>query len=211
MRQFLLATTLIIVPVAAFTAFQFYMAPSSAQAEGASMGDMAPFITIVTDVQSIAATGDFAAAERRITDFETAWDDSESTMRPLNTNAWGTVDDAADAALSALRRGTPTADKVTETLTALMATLENPYAGSDAAPVAVTLVSGVAVTDENGRPLPCEDMLTQVREGIAAASLSDADMATVVDFQTKALERCNADDDARADAFSAQALAVLTP
>ncbi len=211
MRQFLLATTLIIVPVAAFTAFQFYMAPSSAQAESASMGDMAPFITIVSDVQTIAATGDFTAAELRITDFETAWDDAESTMRPLNTNAWGTVDDAADAALSALRSGTPTADKVTETLTALMATLENPYAGSDALPVAVTLVSGVAVTDENGRPLPCEDMLTQVREGIAAASLSDADMATVVDFQTKAIERCNADDDTRADAFSAQALAVLTP
>jgi hypothetical protein len=34
-------------------------------------------------------------------------------------------------------------------------------------------------------------------------------MTQVTGFQTQALERCNADDDARADDFSAKALALL--
>ena len=31
----------------------------------------------------------------------------------------------------------------------------------------------------------------------------------ITDFQSKALKRCNADDDTRADEFSAQALALI--
>lgn len=210
MKQFLLATALIAVPIAAFTAFQVTIASAPvAAAQAVSLGDMSPYKSIVTDVQSIAATGDLTAAEARITDFETAWDEAAGKMRPLNTSAWGTVDDAADAALHALRVSAPAAADVTATLSALMTTLDNPDAGSDAAPVAATLVSGIAVTDANGRAIPCEDMLTMLGDGLAAATLSDADRATAVDFQTKATERCNADDDTRADAFSAQALAVL--
>lgn len=70
-------------------------------------------------------------------------------------------------------------------------------------------VSGIAVTDDAGRALPCEVMLTALSDGMTTATLSDADMAAVTGFQTKALERCNADDDARADGFSAQALVIL--
>ena len=86
MKQLLLATALIAVPVAAFTMFQVFLtpAPAQAQAQVASLGDMSPFKTIITDVQSIAATGDFTAAEARITDFETAWDDAAGTMRAPN-------------------------------------------------------------------------------------------------------------------------------
>ena len=113
MKQILLATTLILVPVGAFTAFTL-MAQTPAEAE-ASLGDMSPFKTIITDVQAIAATGDFTAAETRITDFESAWDDAAKAMRPLDTTAWGNVDMAADAALDALRASAPAADEVTGT------------------------------------------------------------------------------------------------
>jgi hypothetical protein len=52
-------------------------------------------------------------------------------------------------------------------------------------------------------------MLKKVADGLATTAIAAADKTAVTDFQTKGLERCNADDDARADGFSAQALALL--
>ena len=131
MKQFLLATALILAPVGAFTAFNIYFV-GSVQAD-ASLGDLSSMKAIVADVQKIALTGDFKAAQVRITDFETAWDDSEAGMRPLNPTAWGNIDAAraaaaADAALKSLRKGTPKATKVDPALAALMAALDNPIA-----------------------------------------------------------------------------------
>ena len=213
MKQFLLASTLIAVPVAAFTLFNVLLQPATASvAGGASLGDLTPLKTIVSDVEKIAATGDLAAAQTRITDFETAWDDDEPAMRPLNADAWGNVDMAADAALKALRAGTPQADKVNATLTALMASLDDPSGAGSAAGTAdgTAMVGSIAVTDAKGRALPCEDMLKAVATTLAATTRPDADKTAAGALQAKALERCNADDDQRADAFSAQALGLLT-
>lgn len=124
MKQILLSVALILAPVGVFTAFEVTFV-GSAQAD-ASLGDLSPMIAIVTDVKKIAATGDFAGAATRITDWETAWDDAETGMRPLNPTAWGKIDEASDAALKSLRRGTPTAATVTAALDALLAALNNP-------------------------------------------------------------------------------------
>lgn len=213
MKQLLLATALIAVPVAGFTAFTMWHAPA-AMASGTvaqpSLGDLTPMLTIITDVQTIAATGDFAKAETRITDFETAWDDAAATMRPLNTDAWGTVDQAADSALDALRSGTPDAGNVTTSLATLMAALTDPsQAGAPTAIGGATQIAGIDVTDAAGRALPCETMLKLVADGLAQTIIPAEMKTSATDFQTKALERCNADDDAHADEFSAQALAIL--
>ncbi len=122
MRQILLALGLILAPVGAFTAFQVAFV-GSAQAD-ATLGDLSAMKAIIADVQKIAATGDFAAAGTRITDWETAWDNAETGMRPLNPDAWSKVDSASDKALKSLRRGNPTADVVTPALAALMAALD---------------------------------------------------------------------------------------
>lgn len=214
MKQILLATALIALPVGAFTAYQMFAAPpavaATTQSNPDALGDMAPFMTITADVQTIAATGDLTAAETRITDLETAWDDAASGLRAMDANAWGNVDGAIDAALSALRSSNPDAATVTTTLATLVTSLGDPsQAPGDAVTGAVALVSGIAVTDDAGRALPCEVMLSALSDGLATATLSEADMTAVTGFQTKALERCNADDDARADGFSAQALAIL--
>ena len=185
------------------------MQQSPAAVAGPSLGDLGPMAAIVTDVQTIAATGDLVAAEKRITDFETAWDDNAATMRPLNSTAWGNVDQAADDAMNALRAGTPEVAKVTETLAALTSALADPNQSSDVATGGVTKVAGVAVTDEAGRALPCETMLARVKDALATTTLTGADLANATWFQTKALERCNADDDTHADEFLAQALALL--
>lgn len=126
MKQILLATALIILPVGMFTAFEMTFV-GMAQAT-ASLGDLSPMITIVSDVQKIAATGDFAKASTRITDWETAWDASAAGMRPLNPDAWDNIDQASDHALKTLRKSTPTADTVNPAVAALLAALTNPTA-----------------------------------------------------------------------------------
>ncbi|OWJ66187.1 hypothetical protein [Inquilinus limosus] len=74
-----------------------------------------------------------------------------------------------------------------------------------------TLLCAVAFAAVPARAatVPCEDMLKQLRAAEAAATPSDADKATVADLEAKGIERCNADDDKRADDFFAQALKIL--
>ncbi len=71
-------------------------------------------------------------------------------------------------------------------------------------------VSGIIISDANGRPLPCEVMLDRFRTTLAGATLSDAARSAVGALQAKGTERCNADDDARADDFFAQGLALMS-
>ena len=56
---------------------------------------------------------------------------------------------------------------------------------------------------------PCEDMLKTVRAAEKTAPLSAADKTKVSELETKGVERCNADDDKRADDFFAQALNIM--
>lgn len=208
MKQFLLAAVLIIIPVAAFSTFEVYLAEAPATA--ATLGDLTSLKAIVGDVQAIAAKGDLTAAETRVTDFETAWDDAESTMRPLNAAAWGTVDEASDAALHALRAKAPDAAKVTTALAGLMAALNDPSAGDAAASGGVKLVAKIAVTDATGHPLACEDMIKSLRAAVDGGKIAKASTTNADDFLAKAVERCNADDDIHADEFSAQGLALAS-
>ena len=208
MKQLLLAAALIVVPVSAFTGFIRYTAQASVASAG--LGDLSPLRMIITDVQAIAATGDFKAAELRITDFESAWDVAAAAMRPLDPAAWGTLDQAADDALSALRSQAPNAEGVTTTLAALSGALTDPSGNASGSAVAgaPVVVSGITISDASGRALPCEVMLKSLSEALVTARLSDADKASAADFQKRALERCNADDDLHADEFSAQGLAI---
>lgn len=125
MKQFLLATALIAVPVVAFSGFQIYEARAAATAGTAtqSLGDLSSFASIITDVEANAAKGDLAGAKTRIKDFEIAWDQAEAGLKPMDPTHWGLIDEAADGALTALRAKSPDPAAVTETLVALQATL----------------------------------------------------------------------------------------
>lgn len=125
MKQLLLATALIAVPVAGFTGFKAFEARASATANApaASLGDLTSFSSIITDVQGIAAKGDIAAAKARIKDFEIAWDGAEAGLKPMDPTHWGMIDEAADGAFTAIRAKTPDPTAVSETLAALQATL----------------------------------------------------------------------------------------
>jgi hypothetical protein len=206
LRNLLLSAVLIAVPAGGFALAEIMISPA-AQSVAASvspgLGDLSTFKTIVADTQVIAATGNFDAAERRITDLETLWDQNATALRQVDQAAWNSVDAAADEAFSALRAPAPDKASVETALSTLATTLDAPVLASASGPV--QFVSGIAVTDETGRALPCEELIGQLRSAIG----STTPVASVADLQAKALERCNADDDAHADAFSAQALAMM--
>ena len=124
MKQILLATALIALPVAAFTGFNMAFATPQSSADAATgLGDMLAFTTIIADVQGMAATGDFAGAKARIKDFEIAWDANEKGLKPINPDLWGQIDEAADGALTAVRAAAPDAGAITENLAALQTAL----------------------------------------------------------------------------------------
>ena len=127
MRQLLLATALIALPVAAFTGFNIYEARAavSINVTVPTLGDLARFSTIIADVQAIAAKGDTLAAKARVKDFEIAWDENEKGLKPLDPAHWGLIDEAADGTFTVLRSGTPDPAAISEALIALQAALEN--------------------------------------------------------------------------------------
>ncbi|TPJ62790.1 hypothetical protein [Mesorhizobium sp. B2-7-1] len=69
--------------------------------------------------------------------------------------------------------------------------------------IIVPLASAVAA------PTPCETALKDLRAAEAKATPNDADKNKVSELETKGIERCNADDDKRADDFFAQAMKIL--
>jgi hypothetical protein len=217
MKQFLLATALIAVPVAPFSAYEHYLAPPAAadqsQVSSKGLGDLADFKVITNDVQKIAATGDLKAAEKRATDFETEWDDKQASLRPLDPIAWGNVDAAADGLFKSLRNGSPSADKVDAALATLKTVLDTSGANADKPGAgekgAKASVSGIAVTDAAGHPVPCEDLINRLKDASSRPDLDSGRKTKADALLNKALERCNADDDQRADAFSAQGIALL--
>lgn len=203
MRNLLLSAALIAIPVAVFTLVETSLVAAPQQAQGGpGLGDLSAYSTIVASTRAIAKSGDFAAAEHRITDLETLWDDNASRLRKADPAAWGMVDGAADQAFSALRASKPDAESVN----AALANLQQVLAAPEPKPTGpVQQVAGIDVTDTSGHPLPCEEMIGQVRTKLAQSTASPA----IADLQSKAVERCNADDDAHADAFAAQALAQM--
>lgn len=192
-----LATCLFALPVAGVVTFS---TASFATATVSELGDLSAMRTIVADTKALVATNDLAGAKAKITEYETAWDNAAGDLRAKSAAKWDAIDAASDGAIESLR-----ADASAETsdaaLTALLAQLDNPGAINAA---------GVVTTDTSGKPLPCEDMLAKYRAAQPkAANLDDATKAKIAEMEAKGLERCNADDDKRADDFFGQAIQLI--
>ena len=97
-----------------------------AAAVQSALGDLSTYEVIAEDTLVLVKTGDMTAAQKRITDFEGAWDASESVLYHKDKNAWGVVDDAADAAITALRASNPDQAQAASAVSALIAALQNP-------------------------------------------------------------------------------------
>lgn len=74
--------------------------------------DIATFRMITQDTFNKVRAGDQAGATTRVTDLETAWDNAQSTLKPMDEPAWSILDSNIDAVLRALRSSSP--DQQTE-------------------------------------------------------------------------------------------------
>jgi uncharacterized membrane-anchored protein len=86
--------------------------------------ETAKFRTIAQDTLAKLQAGDQSGATARIKDLETAWDDDQSTLQPLDQNAWQALDGQIDKALRALRTNNPNPATEQQRLTALLTALQ---------------------------------------------------------------------------------------
>lgn len=86
--------------------------------------DVATFRVITQDTLTKVQAGDHTGAVARIKDLETAWDDDETSLRPLDETVWGALDGRIDSVLKAVRASTPDPANETQTLTALLTELQ---------------------------------------------------------------------------------------
>jgi hypothetical protein len=75
--------------------------------------------------------------------------------------------------------------------------------------LATFAIAGLGTPFSMAAEVPCEQMLKDMRAAKSSAKLAAADLAKVNDLEAKAVERCNADDDARSDKFSTEAMAII--
>ncbi|CAN5372588.1 hypothetical protein BH09ACT8_BH09ACT8_05430 [soil metagenome] len=98
------------------------MAPGQA-ASTFPPADVANFRTITQDTLTKVQAGDQAGAVTRVKDLETAWDDAQPTLQPIDEATWTAIDGRIDAVLTTIRdtNPDPTTEKQTlgELLTAL--------------------------------------------------------------------------------------------
>jgi hypothetical protein len=92
------------------------------------LGDLSKLEKIAHDTLVLVDKGDLKAAQKRITNFESAWDKAEPKLRPKDKNEWGVIDDAADAAIASLRSKSPDATDAQKTVSALIDAIKNPTA-----------------------------------------------------------------------------------
>jgi hypothetical protein len=86
-------------------------------------GEIAKFRTIAQDSLAMVQAGNQRGATARIKDLETAWDDDQSTLQPLDQQAWRLLDGQIDGALKALRASNPDPATEQQTLNELLTAL----------------------------------------------------------------------------------------
>jgi hypothetical protein len=118
---------LIIASLAFLPAMAPLLLPAqSIAAPAPTLGDLSKFKTIANDTLKLVDAGDMTGAQKRITDFETAWDKAQSVLYPLNKEQWSVIDTAADDAISSLRASKPSPAKAKSALAQLIRAIESP-------------------------------------------------------------------------------------
>jgi hypothetical protein len=102
--------------LAKFDSKQISAAIPVAATPAGSMGDLSYLMAIITDTKKLLGSGDMKGARARITDLESAWDQNEEQLRPIDPEGWTSIDKSLDRALKQVRTGSPDLTACTEAL-----------------------------------------------------------------------------------------------
>jgi uncharacterized membrane-anchored protein len=100
------------------------LAPGQSATAKFPPAEVTKFRIIVQDTLTKVQSGDQAGATARIKDLETAWDDDQPTLQPMDDNGWTVLDGQIDKVLKALRASNPDPATETQTLTTLSTSLK---------------------------------------------------------------------------------------
>jgi len=94
----------------------------------APLGDLSAFRKIAEDMLSLVRAGDLSGAKSRAVDLESAWDNAQASLRPMNQEKWTLMDDAIDDVLRKVRsvkQNGSESNASLESLLAVINTLDN--------------------------------------------------------------------------------------
>ena len=100
------------------------LAPGQSATAKFPPAEVAKLRTVTQDTLAKVQAGDQTGATARVKDLETAWDDDQTTLQPLDDTAWTVLDGQIDSVLKALRASTPNPATETQTLTTLLTSLK---------------------------------------------------------------------------------------
>ncbi len=144
----------------------------------APLGDLTAFKTIADDMLKLVRSGDLSGAKSRADDLETAWDNNQARLRPMNEQKWTLMDGAIDDVLTKVRAGQPNAGASGASLESFINIMNN-LGKQEANPqIATTPV----VANSSGKPLGdlsayrkiAEDMARLVKAGDMKSAKSRA-------------------------------------
>jgi uncharacterized membrane-anchored protein len=100
------------------------LAPGQSATAHFPTDEVSTFRAITIDTLTRVQAGDQAGAKARIADLETAWDDSQKRLEPLDETGWTVLDGQIDEALTAVRAEQPDVATERQALTALRDSLK---------------------------------------------------------------------------------------
>ncbi len=100
------------------------LAPGQSATANFPPAEVAKFRVIVADTLTKLQASDQGAATGRIKDLETAWDDDQSNLEPLDGIGWTVLDGQIDSTLTALRAKKPDLATEKQTVETLLSSLQ---------------------------------------------------------------------------------------
>lgn len=89
------------------------------------LGDLSAFRKIAEEMLQKVNSKDMTAAKSKAADLETAWDDAQAKLRPMNAEKWTQMDNAIDDVLKKARAAAPNATDNAASINSLIAVINN--------------------------------------------------------------------------------------
>ena len=199
-----LLTTIVLASSAGWLLMPHQQPSNSASANTtANLGDLSAYALIASDSLQWVHAGDLPAAKARMKDLESAWDQAEEHLQPLNPGDWKAVDKAIDRALSQVRSGQPVAADCAAALDALLAQIASKQPATSSA-------NNASLGDLSAYALIANDALRFAQQGdMAATKARMKDLESAWDQGKAQLQALNAEHWSSIDKSIDRALAPL--